>query len=154
MSLWDLTVPMWYTRYMCIAVLLLWEVQQVQVKMADGVLSRDFEVHTLCNPGSLLAVLLQLSSHWWKLFISLMSAVNLSSLLYTGPLGCPTTSGPSRVTVVSKLWMLLLSISVSFGSCKDTQTTVQGVACTSMVGSHSMHFMCGSASLLSVSNLP
>ena len=31
----------------------------MQVEVADGVLSRDFEVHALCGPRSLLVVLLQ-----------------------------------------------------------------------------------------------
>ena len=34
-------------------------VQYVWVEVADGVLSRDFEVHTLCDPRSLLVLPLQ-----------------------------------------------------------------------------------------------
>ena len=60
MNLWGWTVSVWYTRYPCIAALLLQEVQQVQVHVADGLLWRDFEVHAVCNPVSLLVVLLQL----------------------------------------------------------------------------------------------
>ena len=47
-----MTVSAWYTKYLCNAILLLQEVQQVQEDAADGLLLRDFEVHTVCNPGS------------------------------------------------------------------------------------------------------
>ena len=73
----------------------------MQVNVADGLLSGDFEVHTVCNPGSLLAVLLWLVLFDVSHFISLVSAVNLSWLLYTGSSGCPTSSGPPRATVAS-----------------------------------------------------
>ena len=109
-------VSAWCTRYLCTAALLLLEVQQVQVAVADGLLSRDFEGHTVCNPGSLLVVLLQLLLFDVSHLFLLVSAINPSWLLYTGSSGCPTASGPPGATVASELWVLSLLISVCSGS--------------------------------------
>ena len=56
------------------------------------------------------------SIHWCKSFISLMSAANLSWLLYTGYLGCPSASGPPKATVASELWVVSLLTSACSGS--------------------------------------
>ena len=54
------TVFAWNTRCPCTTVLLLQEVQQVQVVVADGLQLTDSEVHAVCDPGSQLVALLQL----------------------------------------------------------------------------------------------
>ena len=49
----------YYARCLCTDVLLLQRVQLVWVKVVDEALLRDFVVHIICSPNSLLAVLLQ-----------------------------------------------------------------------------------------------
>ena len=92
-------------------------------------------------------------SHWCKSFISLMSVVNLSWLLYTGSSGCPTASGPPNYGIWA-VGVFIADISVLWVLCEDIQASIQEAACTSLAGSYSMHFICGTVSLISVSNLP
>ena len=56
------------------------------------------------------------STHWCKSFISLVSVINLSWLLYIGSLEWPSASGPPKATVASEPWVLSLSMSVGSGS--------------------------------------
>ena len=95
------------------------------------------------------------STHWPKLFISLVSTVSLLWMLYTGSLGWLSASGPPRSTVALELWVLSLSISVGSGcSACEMDASVQGASCASVAGNHSLHFICGAISLIFVSDLP
>ena len=56
------------------------------------------------------------STCWCRSFITLVSAVNLSWLLYTWSSGWPSASGPPKATVASVLWVLSLLISAGYES--------------------------------------
>ena len=96
------------------------------------------------------------TTHWCKSFISLVSAINLSWFaVYQGFWDVLLLLVLPGQYVASELWVLLLMISACSGSSvRISMPLSRRPACASMVGSHSVHFICGSVSLISVSDLP
>ena len=110
------------------------------------------QVHAVCDPESLLVVLLKLL--FFDISCLYLSCVNVSWLLYTSLWMSYCFWTPKDYCGIWAVGVFIFDISVCWVFCKAIQTFVQGVACTSMVGSHSVHFICGIVSLISVSNLP